>query len=506
MRHWLLVSVVVGLFFGPFALAQGFDRAYEEGLVLLKAGRFEDARVQFEQSVQEQARSDNLFALGVVYFRLQQTRLAYETYMQALRRVPSPRLEARIRSGLGDVYFEMEDYLRAAESYRKALAVEPVWIGARLKLATAYLRQGQYVSALAESESLQNQGVPVAESYYLQGLVFLARQDWPAAEAALHKLKAYPRHRVEALQHLNWLYRMQKEFDLAVEMALEIQNTDGATERLIAVSLLEKAQACSRAQCLSEEELRRVRRALERWILSHPENPRAYQGLGELEQRLGHWKEASQAYRRAAMLFPEYPLFQLKALGMDAAQGLDIAEPLRALSLPEAQRIQPELWWELSKWQSLLQAQTEQASTLQGIAFWQGLSLWLPQERSSDRARRHWKNLPQGNRLENTTVQALQFYEKGAYEWALKLFEQASAQAPAWWLPHYYIARIRQSPERYEKSYWEHPNHLELATMFVKNAASRAERRLRLERVLRSFPQERLFQEQYLRLISENAQ
>ena len=512
VKRCLASLMLMGLL--PFLLlpvwAQDFDRAYQEGLLFLREGRFETARQRFELSVQRQPRGENLFALGVVYFRLQQTRLAYESYMRALRRVPSEPLEARIRSGLGDVYFEMEDYFQAAAAYRKALNTEPTWTGARLKLATAYLRQGEYAAALAESERLQSQGIPLAESYYVRSLAFLAQQDWPAAQKALTHLSSYPQHRDEALTHLNWLYRSQKEFALALEAAEILQNEqrDGEASRLVSRTLLEKAQTCPQAHCLKADELIQLRRALERWILSSPENPRAYQGLGELEQFSGHWPEALQAYRRAATLFPEYPLFQLKALGMQAALGQNIQAELQALTLPRPEQIQAELWWELSKWDSLLISYVNQAKTRsRSGSFWRGWTRWQAAGgRSTAEVNQDWKAVLKApeTSLEKQAVQAFQLYEKGAEQWAADLFAQLIAQAPDWWLPHYYLARIQRDQARYDKAYWQHPNHLPLATAFIQGGATQEAHLLRLKRVLLSFPAHRPFQEAYLKQFTDN--
>src|SRR5690606_1824253 len=106
-----------------------------------------------------------------------------------------------------------QDFPQAIEAYTQALAFQPNWSGVRLKLATALLREQRFQEALTQSEWLQQQSLPPAESLYLQSLIYLAQKDVESAIPSLEKLAQYPEHAFNARQMLTWLYQYGHEKD-----------------------------------------------------------------------------------------------------------------------------------------------------------------------------------------------------------------------------------------------------------------------------------------------------
>ena len=174
----LFLSLCLSLTLATTALvgnAWGLERHYKEGLQLLKQRYFALATEKFRKALQQE--SDNAeiwFALGVSLYQQQDLLGAYQAYKSGLRLLPELALQARLRSGLGDIYFEQQNFNQAIAAYLQALEYQPGWSGVRLKLATALLREQRFEEALFHSEQLQQQSLPPAESLYLQSLIYLA--------------------------------------------------------------------------------------------------------------------------------------------------------------------------------------------------------------------------------------------------------------------------------------------------------------------------------------------
>lgn len=502
------------------AQAASFERHYQEALLLMQEGRFVDARQELEQSVRDNASSDAYFALGVSCFQLHQLEAARSAYQEALRLLPPAELAARIRGGLGDVYFENGDYARAVSAYRQVLENHD-WPGVRLKLATAYLRLYRYSDALQESETLMQQTSPLAETHYLRSLIYLARKNWDAALDELNQLSRYPEHQQEAYQHLNWLYRLQGRYDEAMQMATELaeHNTqqDPAIYRLAAETGLEALQVCLPApDCLTPQRLAPTQKYLERWLLIAPHQAQAYFIWGQWEQLQGHFAAALQDYQEAANGFPERLDYNLKL----ALLYQSLQNPKQALALLQA--IPPErskeeaLWQEMPKWFSIYPqlpqrwltnlAQTDLPPLLKGrYLFWKGYFLWQTEGPSKgvqelwQKAEKHLKQEPEG-----LMIQALRLWQAAEKDWAARLLQQIHQQRPNWWLPEVYLGRYYLETEPTEAQKWlqaayrQNPADLSLALDLLKTYPQGPSQQALLRQLLQSFPDERKLQELYL--------
>lgn len=490
-------------------LAADGELLYAEGLQLLQQGLYPEASRTLERAADLSPLPERLFALGVAYFRQHRPAQAYQAYQQALSRLPEPGLSARIRSGLGDVYFEMEDYARAADVYRQALDFQPGWTGVRLKLATSYLRLERYNEALSESETLLKAQDPLIEAYYLRSLIYLGRHEWQAATSELEALAARQPRRFEAYQQLNWLYRLQRRYTEAVKVADDAAAAYRSLPQayqLAAVTRLDKMTQClPTPDCRIASDGEAARGHLDRWLLLAPEQPQVYFELGRLEQLSGDRQAARDAFEHAFLLFPARSDYLLRLAETDWAlnQRTKAREWLKSLPMPEAGS---PLWRELAKWQSQdpallaswmarqnkpLPAMTNPSDDL---AFWLGFLNWLLPDGASQPALRP----------ETQTLQALRLWRAGETRWARQLLLQAHQQDPEWWLPCELLGRISVETGSADAINWLtaayalHPGSRDLALRLAQQLPAGPERRTHLEQSLQTFPEDSQLQELYL--------
>ncbi|MBF2053345.1 MAG: tetratricopeptide repeat protein [Candidatus Sericytochromatia bacterium] len=495
---------------------EAFDRDYAEGLALLQQQAFETALIPLRRSTRTQPRSENFFALGVALFRLQRLPEAWQAYQQALRYLPDPALKARIRSGLGDLHFATEDYVNAINHYHEALDYEPRWNGARLRLATAYLRLERYSAALTITEqALAYAGpAPQPELHALRSLIYLSQQQWQAATTELSALAEYPGYFVEAQQHLNWMYRFRKDYPEANTLADQLLQSHGQPEiwQMAALTKLEYLNACDlqllpcspgHYQQLSQE----AGEVLSRWILSTPDQPQAYYYLGLWAQHRLDWPAALQAYQRAAQLFPERQYYQLKQAEMHWTLG----ERQPAEKTLSVLRFQKGDWREgfkayameslPSAWQQAA-LQNDPASP-QGL-FWQGYLHWQQAPGDKNKA---WHTLlsQHSSSPEARLAEALQLLRSGNRTWTYALLRQTARERPENWLSAYYLGILQAEHDCpaalpwLQRAYRQNPTALAVHHGLLR-CLPPEQQAAQLIRSLQTFPSEDAFQQLYLEL------
>lgn len=508
-RHWL---IAFGLVLLGLPVQAAFDRDYAEGLALLQQQAFEAALPALTRSTQQQPRSDNFFALGVTLFRLHRLPETWQAYQQALKYLPAPDLKARIRSGLGDLYFTTEDYTAALSAYREALDHEPSWNGARLRLATAYLRLERYSEALKETELALSYAGPGTqpELHSLRGVIYLAQQQWPQAMHELQALSHYPGYFIEAQQHLNWMHRLRKNYPAANTIAENLVQQHGQpqTWQVAALTKLEYLHACELQILVCPSELyhqlsQQAGEVLSRWVLSTPHQPQAYYYLGQWAQQRLDWPAARLAYQRAQQLFPQRALYQLKYAEMLWTLG----DRERAEALLKQIPFQPDDWAERLKWPMFASLtsdglqQPELEMSAQAL-FWQGYLHWQNTHSSKNHA---WQTLL--NQLESTPearlTEALQLLQSGEQTWTYALLRQAAQARPENWLPSYYLGILQAEQDCaaalpwLQRAYRQHPTALLLHHQLLR-CLPPVEQAAQLQRSLQTFPGEDAFHKLYL--------
>ena len=519
----LFLSLCLSLTLATTALvgnAWGLERHYKEGLQLLKQRYFALATEKFRKALQQE--SDNAeiwFALGVSLYQQQDLLGAYQAYKSGLRLLPELALQARLRSGLGDIYFEQQNFNQAIAAYLQALEYQPGWSGVRLKLATALLREQRFEEALFHSEQLQQQSLPPAESLYLQSLIYLARQNLEAAIPALEKLALYPEHAFNARQMLTWLY--QKNHEVAYQKnrtALKQLATDyPEVYRVIGFSESQRYFDCylkTAAACNPEDYLS----TLQNWQLSGVNVDSAYEALATYQQLNHRWEQAESALMRAHQIFPEKIEYQLRAWQMkQAQQKVAHAPPWQKLAFPPEE---PYPWHSLSVWEESerpisLIPPTEKAIP-QGIqGFWCGFFQAPWYTTPSSEVQKLWQNTEKEMKdgAEKKVIQAWRLWIAGQKKWALASLQSAQLAAPDWWLPYglwsLFASEATDIPpeekqRNIEIAYSLNPISLKLATLRFRLALEPAQERTRLKEVLTTFPDHEPFQYRYLQLLQRS--
>jgi tetratricopeptide (TPR) repeat protein len=496
------------------------ERHYREGLQLLKQRHFPLATEKFRQALKSEADNAEIwFALGVSLYQQQDLLGAYQAYKAGLRLLPEIALQARLRSGLGDIYFEQQDFSQAIPAYIQALEHQPGWSGVRLKLATALLREQRFEEALFHSEQLQQESLPPAESLYLQSLIYLAQQNIEAAIPALEKLALYPEHAFNARQMLIWLYQKNHEAAYQENKTALKQLAKDYPEvyRVIGFSesqryfdcYLKAAQACASTDYLA---------TLQNWQLSGINTDSAYQALGVYYQLNHQWEKAEFAFARAYQIFPEHTAYSLHSWHMKQAQKkVNTAPPWQQLSFASEE---PYPWRNLSVWaeeqRPIPLLPSLEKVTGQGMeGFWYGFFQAPWYEPPALEVQKLWthteKEIKDG--AEKKIIQAWRLWMAGEKKWALASLSSAQREAPEWWLPYglwsFFASQSTDIPleekrRNIEIAYRLNPIALKLAELRFYLPLEPALERARLKEVLTTFPDHEPFQYRYLQLLQSS--
>ncbi len=483
------------------------DARYHQGLRLLKHRRFTQATAYFRRALQIAPEEAKIwFALGVSLYKAQDLPGAYEAYRNGLQLLPPPALQARLRSGLGDIFFEQQDFTAAIEAYTRALDYQPGWTGVRLKLATALLREQRFKEALSHTEALESVQLPPAEALYLNGLIYLAQGQNKKAIAALEQLTAYPAHEFNARQMLTWLYmqaQMPEYFNNRDAMS-ELSGAYPEVYRVVGFGESQRDFDCflrTASPCVQEDLLD----TLQRWRLSGVGLDSAHEATGLYYQLRQNWSAAADAYQRAYAAFPERRDYRLRAEalrwtqaqrdGMSPDQFQAESYALRELKV-------------LSQW-----TETEIAIKGGKNTFWNVFFQQPWYQKPTLEMTKRWRqlNIQQLTTSEEDIIKAWQLWLAGESDWALKVLEQARTRDPHWWLPHalwgWFALQIPKHEtaayQAVEIAYTLNPLSLKLMELRLQNPGlSEANYARYLRQAQLSFPAHKPFQDRLLRLLN----
>lgn len=143
----------------------------EQGLILTKAGRWDEAAVYLQRAAGHSAEDANVLnALGI-YEQQRNKELAKAAayFQQALNaHTAQDSFAASVHNNLGTVYGEQGRYSDAIDQFKAALAIVPLDMEYHMNLATALAANGDYTGARAEV-----QGVLAANPNYEPAKVLL---------------------------------------------------------------------------------------------------------------------------------------------------------------------------------------------------------------------------------------------------------------------------------------------------------------------------------------------
>ena len=117
MKKLLLVMIVLSL------LLTGCVGNIKDGVKLLEAGKYEEAKEVFQEDIEKKKNLDEAYhGMGIACFELGEYEKAGEAFELALEN--KAKETAEICSFLGACYIEAEEYKKALDIYEKALADE----------------------------------------------------------------------------------------------------------------------------------------------------------------------------------------------------------------------------------------------------------------------------------------------------------------------------------------------------------------------------------------------
>ncbi len=139
---------------------------------------------------------------------------------------------------LGDVWYQLQRYDRAAETYERFLHLDDRSARVSYKLALARYRNGQFAAALAALQQAIRQNDRLADAYYLLGLCSRQLQRDADAQRALERAVALAPGLVPAREELADLYASLGRHAEELEQLQAIAGLDrDHVERQVAVGL-----------------------------------------------------------------------------------------------------------------------------------------------------------------------------------------------------------------------------------------------------------------------------
>jgi len=153
---------------------------YNEGLALLDAKRFDDARASLERATALNPQEANVLdALGRAYDGMGDPSNAISSFKRAIQ-LDGEMIESY--NNLGTVYLNSGDTTKAEEQFGIALRLSPGAIAPRFNLGMCFVRQSRYADAAREFERIVESNQADAGVYYQLGLAYerIGRRDTAA--------------------------------------------------------------------------------------------------------------------------------------------------------------------------------------------------------------------------------------------------------------------------------------------------------------------------------------
>lgn len=124
----------------------------EQGLILMRAGRWDEAATYLQRAVASSHENENVLnGLGILAQHSHQLDLAANYFQRALAiHTSRDSFRASLHNNLGSVYGEQGRYADTIEQLRSAIEIAPDDPEFRTNLATAYAASGRYNEARAE--------------------------------------------------------------------------------------------------------------------------------------------------------------------------------------------------------------------------------------------------------------------------------------------------------------------------------------------------------------------
>ncbi|PIQ24948.1 hypothetical protein COW36_06220 [bacterium (Candidatus Blackallbacteria) CG17_big_fil_post_rev_8_21_14_2_50_48_46] len=447
------------------------QQLYEQGLLLLQKGYYQEARSYFEQANQKDpGNPDILFSLGVAFYQLKDYQQAYRVYRLAMKQLPALELKGHLQGAIGDIFYQLEDFAEAVGYYQQALFVHSRSKGLRLRLALSYLKLQNYAAANVETERLIKDYPLLNEAWRLRSLIRLAQADYGEALKDFEKsLLNQPVQDFESLAQLNWLYRLNHDFDSAKKIAFQLVNLQAKMHPeayLIAGdTLFENLTRCQSGQICDQAALAEASVSFyQKYTLAEPQQALGHYKLGKLYLWLMEPQTARTFFRQAALLFPEHRNYQFAWIEAEMACGdwfeADkqfknfVFENNRSEDLEFLVKME-ETGFSFSLPQLSEGTDLQNKVDLQGVYFLRGYLKYL-KTRQLNLAQHDWLLAEQKNPQSAMTdlIRALRMSAHGQDLWAGDFLKQAIRKQPEWWLPYQLMGQLMRRQQKHQDALW----------------------------------------------------
>lgn len=180
MQHFIKRTLLFGpIYFllvnGAFSQSKGgrvldgADTIYEQGVKLMRQGRYQEARALLEKTLQTDSSDPKIHELlGDAYEQLRDSYHAVEAYTESLKRDP---LRFTPYDKRAHMYFVRKEWNHAIADYNKAIQMRPDILRNYSNRALAYRELGQFAKARADFENAYERGMVNPTAFYLAELL-----------------------------------------------------------------------------------------------------------------------------------------------------------------------------------------------------------------------------------------------------------------------------------------------------------------------------------------------
>ncbi|MCK5912588.1 MAG: tetratricopeptide repeat protein, partial [Desulfuromusa sp.] len=184
------------------------------GLLLYRQGKYKEAKIALERSLQTQQHLLSYFFLGLSYYGLEQYELALNQFQKALD--INPGFE-RARVLVAMTLLKQKRLDDAILAIQKVLRTNPNNAYAHNILGSAYLADGQYDKGMAELEAATELDPTLADAHMKRGIFHLAKGEGTEGEADLVKAVAAAPEVLNGRLMLVTHYLRQKNYSAAIQ-------------------------------------------------------------------------------------------------------------------------------------------------------------------------------------------------------------------------------------------------------------------------------------------------
>lgn len=270
-----------------------------KALELQQSGQLQQAAGHYRKYLRLQpGHAEVWHTLAGLYFQQNKFDAALTALQQAVEEAPD---SPDFLNDLGGLYLTLKDHDRAADCYRRVLALSPGHHGARYNLSQVLFEQGHAAEAIELLQRLVTDKPDYVEAHYNLGIALHHLGQYQAAIEALERVLALQPGFVSAHIQLAAYCQEYRYWQKAIHhyrKALGYQPNEPLASRGLADCLHQEGETAEAIMLLQEA------------IAEHPQDTELHAALGRIQHEHGELQAAEASY--------------LRALELDAANNLAI--------------------------------------------------------------------------------------------------------------------------------------------------------------------------------------